>query len=471
MKLNESSQDNTEAAAIKVKLATAWQLKGKFERAIAACQQALHLQQNYFPAWVKFGDLMLQQGRLEEALHYYEQALALNPEDLEVSSRYQQIKNFLETAAAQKAPQNQESKPQPVLLKDNPEEKINLYNQKTFNFHRSGWQFALNALKPLHNSKGILFDGFLENNFAWRHSFSGKRESHILEMMKRSGRFEQFANSEEQGITPYSQPWIGIFHNPPNMPKWFHYEQSPQTILAKDIWKQSLENCLGLFTLSEYHAKWLREQTGKLVSTLIHPTEIPEIQFDFKKFLDNPHKKIVQVGWWLRRINAIYQLPIEKSNYLNYEKVRLVTQIFTKASEHFNQLIERERELDDLITSAPFYENTIEKKYLPNNEYDQFLSQNIVFLNLYDASANNAVVECIARATPLLINPLPAVVEYLGEDYPFYYSNLSEAAAKALDTSLIWDTHNYLKNWEVRQKLSAEYFLQSFKKSEVYQLI
>lgn len=92
-------------------------------------------------------------------------------------------------------------------------------------------------------------------------------------------------------------------------------------------------------------------------------------------------------------------------------------------------------------------------------------------MDLYDSSANNAVIECIARATPLLINPIPAVVEYLGKDYPMYFSSLSEAAEKALNTSLILDTHEYLKNCETRKKLSPEYFLRNFEKSEVYQLI
>ena len=49
---------------------------------------------------------------------------------------------------------------------------------------------------------------------------------------------------------------------------------------------------------------------------------------------------------------------------------------------------------------------------------------------LHGASANNMVIECIARATALLVNPLPAVVEYLGEGCPFYFRSLAEAAEK-----------------------------------------
>ena len=105
------------------------------------------------------------------------------------------------------------------------------------------------------------------------------------------------------------------------------------------------------------------------------------------------------------------------------------------------------------------------------SEYDRFLTQNIAFLDLYDSSSNNAIVECIARATPLLINPLPGVIEYLGADYPLYFQTLAEAAAKALDPALLLETHQYLKSCETRQKLSADYFLNSFCDSEVYRSI
>lgn len=83
---------------------------------------------------------------------------------------------------------------------------------------------------------------------------------------------------------------------------------------------------------------------------------------------------------------------------------------------------------------------------LSNQEYDNLLIENIVFLNLYDVSAANTIIECIARNTPLLVNPLPAAIEYLGEEYPFYYQSFREAADKATNPILIFETHQYLKN-------------------------
>ena len=459
---------NTNLAEVECQLSDMWQSQRKTELAIASYQEALHLQPNYLPAYQKLGDLIIKQGRIEEGIEYYEKALYIDFNATDLSSYYLYLR--LPTKI-QDRHSIQTKKSNFIQLEDNLNGKISLFDQKSFDCHRSGWNFVTNALKPLHNSQGILFDGFLENKFLWNYRKPNKLSTIILEKMKQDGTFNLVASAEEKGIIPYTKPWVGIIHNPQRMPAWFQYEQSPQELFAKETWKKSLDYCVGLFSLSEYHAQWLREQTGKPVSSLIHPTEIPEIQFDFSKFLANSEKKIVQLGWWLRKLIAIYQLPISKNNPLNLEKIRLVPMFCEDADKQQEEIIEKEKTINNLTIEPIFLSNTREIKHLSNMEYDRLLSENIAFLELYDSSANNAVIECIARATPLLINPLPAVVEYLGEDYPMYFNSLSEAAEKAVDIALILETHNYLINSETRKKLSQEYFLRSFQKSEVYQLI
>ncbi len=456
---------NDKSLEVKFKLSYAWHLKGNLERAFLGYQEILQIAPDYIPAYIGVGNLNLKQGLNREALDYYDKALAIDPDEVDLSYYYAYL------GLPVKKSSDESPKQGFIELPDNPFGKINLNHQKTFSFHRSGWGYAINALTPLHNSQGILFDGFLENAFCWRHQQAGFRPPRILEKMKQDGVFYELATSEEIGITPYTQPWVGFLHNPPGMPVWLHYQDSPQAIFAKDIWKKSLNSCVGLLALSEYQAQWLREQTGKPVSALIHPTEIPAIQFDFDKFFHNPQKKIVQIGWWLRKLNSIYQLPIGQNNPLNYQKIKLLPTLFDRAGEYLEKLTQRERKSEGLEIDDNFWQNTQEIQHLANREYDRLLSENISFVDLYDSSANNAVIECIARATPLLINPLPAVVEYLGKDYPMYFNSLSEAAEKAMDTALILATHEYLKDCETRNQLSAEYFMKSFAASEVYQAI
>lgn len=444
-------------------LAKAWARSGHPEKAVSGYRQALARDPGHVPARVELGHALLKLGQIDEALDCYAQALTLAPEEPEARTRY----NFLQEALRDVAKPKREP---PARLQNHRNGKLNLNSQTSFRSHRSGWAFALRALEPLHNERGILFDGGIENNFARRHWQPGIRDAAILSRLKQRGLFHLLATSEEQGIVPYTQPWVGFVHNPHNMPTWFHSGESPQSIFEQEIWKKSAEYCRGLFALSEYQATWLRETTGLPISVLTHPTEIPERQFDYDKFLANPRKKIVQVGWWLRQLSAIYRLPLARSNPVGYEKIRLVPDFTTDADAYLDALMARELTTYGWKLEPRLTENTRSLQHVDDARYDELLSENIAFAFLYDASANNLVVECIARATPLLINPLPAVVEYLGEAYPLYVQNVEEAAAKALDLDRIRQAHTYLKQLETRRKLSAGYFLSSVQSSAVYQL-
>ena len=154
-------------------------------------------------------------------------------------------------------------------------------------------------------------------------------------------------------------------------------------------------------------------------------------------------------------------------NRLDYQKVRLLP---VRQGHKWQQiLIDKEREIFGFTIEPRYEENTKVVSRLSDADFDALLAENIVFLDLYDSNANNAIVECIARATPLLVNSLPAVVEHLGPDYPLYFDSLSEAAEKTLDTKLIYEAHLHLKNCQTRHKLHPEYFLNSVTESEVYQ--
>lgn len=458
-----SNSDNN-LAAPQFELAHSLQLQGDFEQAIIHYREILRSHPNHLPACQQLANLLLEQNQIEEALEYYNRSLSLDFEATDLTCYYQHLglvkvikpeyTSFTTTESAHPATG-----------------KIDLGNQRIFGVHRSGWNFAIQSLKPLHNPRGVLFDGYLEDNFLFQDEQLGQRSERILAKMRTDGVFERFATSVEKKLVPYQQPWVGFLHNPQSMPIWFNYHhRSPQKLFAKEIWQASLPHCLGLFALSDYHAKWLREQTGKPVSVLTHPTEIPDRIFDFDRFITNPQKKIVQVGWWLRKLNSIYQLPLAQNNPLGYQKVRIGS-FFDLEASAFANLLKLEARIYKLEIEQIYQANTISIDYVSNDEYDNLLSMNIAFIDLYDTSANNAIVECIARSTPLLINPLPAVKEYLGDDYPMYFHTLVEAAEKALDTDLILATHLYLKHCQTRSNLSDNCFLTSFKNSELYQAI
>ena len=329
------------------------------------------------------------------------------------------------------------------MIQSRPHGTIRIGEQQAFSHHRSGWAIAIDALRPEHSDVGILFDGFLDKTF------------------------NQKMNPRYQQDLPFARPWTGFFHNPHSAPGWFPDEPKIERMVASDKFQQSLPHCLGLFTLSNDLAEFLRARVGVEVSALVHPTEIPPAQFDFESFLDNPDKKVVNIGWWLRRTLSIQYLPLDTTS--PYRKIRLkLGDTLLDATRKGLSRLEFVHEWRNRKLESRYRDNTIEASYLPPSEYDDWLTRNIVFLDLLCASANNAVIECIARGTPLLVNPLPSVVEYLGADYPLYFHSLEEAADKACRFDLVLKAHRHLMANPIRPQLAPDAFLQSFRQSAVY---
>jgi hypothetical protein len=323
-------------------------------------------------------------------------------------------------------------------LDDSPDGRLSIDSTVTIPEHRSGWAYAMTALAPLHRRGGTLLDDFIEDRFAWR----------------------LFA-AVNGGEIPYRKPWVGIWHNPPNMPRWFDYDTSPQVILNRSIMQESLAHCCGLFVLSDCLREWLQEQVEVPVAALVHPTQEPDLCFDFNAFRANKEKKLLQFGYWLRRLHSIRFLDVP-----GYLKVWVVT--------HPSARLAAAREaatMDIYLSDGRLYRGRYQEiDWVPNREYDALLSENLVFMDPYDVSASNTIVECIVRNTPIATRPLPANVEYLGADYPFYFQSLEEAAEKIENEELVYDAHRYLCQLDKR-RFSAEAFARQVAASDIYRAL
>lgn len=298
--------------------------------------------------------------------------------------------------------------------------KIRAGAQWNSRFHRSGWAYAMETLKGLHSPDGVLFDGFLEANFKWNSP----------------GRV-------------YREPWVGFAHIPCSVPAWAGGDVS-----ESPMFQESLVNCRGIFVLSDYHRRQLKQRVSVPISTLHHPTETPALSFSFERFRQSNKPQIIQIGSWLRHPQSFYQLQPGK-----LEKVMLSPGFPWEAGVRSNFPPE------DLDWSSV---RKIER--LADGQYDELLSRNVVFLHLVDASANNTVIECIVRHTPILINRHPAVEEYLGSDYPFYFQTIEDASEKAADLQMAMRAHEYLRELP-KEKLTREYFRRSLVDSEVYRAL
>jgi len=310
--------------------------------------------------------------------------------------------------------------------------KFDLSDIVSFKTHRSGWGYCMNQLKRYHCSSGILIDSFIEKTFSWDLAlyYKGVLSKNI----------------------PYKRPWIGFLHNPPNMPKLFDYVHSPEAILNRNVFIESLKTCLCLVTLSEYLKNWLKDKVKVPVVSLRHPTEIIVKKWNKLSFLSNKIKNVIQLGYWLRRLDSIFYLNTGQ----NYRKIWLPG--------------DRDVALDILRilgkSKIDYLENQfrwagVDFKTVSNQEFDDLMTNSIVFLDLYDSSANNAIVEAMARNTPILVNKLDATVEYLGEDYPLYFDDIDHASYLLRDIDNIFLANEYLKNMN-KDFLSGNFFANDF---------
>ncbi len=291
--------------------------------------------------------------------------------------------------------------------------KLSLDRFLTFPHHRSGWAYALEALKPLLTPEGVALDPFIEATFCW-----------------------DLVKNEQSGKLPYRQDWIAIIHNPPGIPAWHEFESAPQSIFELPAWRKSLPYCRGIYVFSETMRAWVKQKTDVPVAAAIHPAEPPEHSFSMDAFLANPLRRVVQVGSWLRRLHSISLLKVR-----SLRKTLLAPR--QMPDPHLESLIRREAANDPAARNADW--STVEfLAYQAPGDYDRLLTNNLVFLDMYDTVINNTVLECIVRRTPVLCNRLPSLVELLGPDYPLFFSDLEEASTKAEDLTLIDSAHRHL---------------------------
>ncbi len=288
--------------------------------------------------------------------------------------------------------------------------------------HRSGWEYAQNALRGFTHPAGILLDGLLENTFVW----------HL---------------SNYQRYLPIREPWIGIAHNPPAMPSGYFASAQPQNFMNSAPFLDSLPCCLGFFTLSQYHASWLR-RLGKPVEVLYHPVAFDVPQFSFEQFTARKVRAVLHIGWWLRRFQSFDDL---------------------QAPGYLKCLLKLSRENALRAVEAVAWKSAVRFiDYLGSGEYDELLSRSVVFVDLMDCSASNVIIDCIARGTPLLINRHPAAQEYLGSGYPLFYDSPEMAEALLRDDGRLRAASLHMQSDAVRRRLSADAFRSAFAHSALY---
>jgi hypothetical protein len=283
---------------------------------------------------------------------------------------------------------------------------------------------------------------------------------------------EYYQNLFPLSFDKIPRPFVMIIHSTPETPIWFSNKCSLIKFAKLPYFANSLDNCLGIYTLSDYLKQYMINSLegnpfGNIpINVLMHPTETNVPKFSFDAFLNNENKSIIQIGFWIRHCSFIQKIKTS-----SYKKIWLPGNLSAI------DVLQREYMLlNDTTdgTQAQEQWSNILIARVTNEIYDILFTNNIIVIDLIDASCNNAVIECMARNTPILINKHPAVVEYLGEDYPFYFNpddeNLYEKIQLMLeDYDLIKRTHQYMVEKELWKLVTFEHFLKSLGESDIFQ--
>jgi hypothetical protein len=222
-------------------------------------------------------------------------------------------------------------------------------------------------------------------------------------------------------------------------------------------------------------------------------------RFTMEKFMTNTERKIIQIGAWLRKPYAIYELPIppgggplaikkyalrgkEMEHYFSppnffevMEETLLKTNWYKSAQTSGHNSMCRPLPICRPCKSSTAnkycsgvhelilknHESVTILDKLSNDEYDTLLSENIVFLHLVDCSAVNTVIECIVRNTVLIVNKIPPLVEVLGEGYPGFYNTYNEAINICMSHEKIRQAHVYLTKLD-KSRYHLDNFIEDF---------
>lgn len=271
--------------------------------------------------------------------------------------------------------------------------------------------------------------------------------------------------------------WVGFVHNPPNMPNWFDYGQNFAYMMKNNSdFILSLHRCKKIFVLSEHMKPFIEQTLSKYrisvpVVCLKHPVPKdidPENLFNYDAFMDEP--KIVQLGYWVRKMHSFWQIDCDMQKWWLYGHpfaIEMLKQekIHNKKYQSLLSYKQINNIQQSVAENQPIKVKNVNVARVSNEEYDRLLKSSVGFLNLYDTSANNGVIECISTQTPLLINRLPATKEYLGDNYPLFFNNINHANKILKDHSRILEAHLYLKEHkELKSQLSIDLFLSEFNK-------
>ena len=277
--------------------------------------------------------------------------------------------------------------------------------------HRSGWPATIAHVKQYLDTRitipdDLIIDVYVDATFYWR-------EAEYLTSTR----------------IPYTNKWLGVIHHTTS-----GFSNS-LGLLLNDNFIESLDTCVGLIVLSEHLKTQLEPLVRVPIHVLTHPTADTNVQFTADAFLRNSTKQLLHVGNWMRDISEFY--AVTTSPFMTKTVLKSIRNDYSEDSRP----------------------NVTYLDYLADDAYDEILSKNVVYIHLTDASAINTIIECVMRNCPIIVPPLPAVIEVLGVDYPLYAADHDECTIKCAQLHTIAQAHKHLCSLD-KSRFAFDHFSQ-----------
>lgn len=266
---------------------------------------------------------------------------------------------------------------------------------------------------------------------------------------------------------PIQRDWIGIAHMLTRDLLPDHQADDPllvlDTYLDSPEFATSAATCAALvfFTTEVERAatKLLQAKGYTNIKTCVirHPIAVVEddvVEFDASVDLPailSDSSAVILLGQQYRRIATLHKLKTHR------KKIWLPSRT---DEEFLNRRTQKELSIENATADASVIIERVES----NEDYDRLVKQNIVVIDFWAAAANNAVMEAIALKAPFFIRRLPGPEEYLGTDYPLFFSSVEELERIISDPALLKDVmtrgHSYLQSIDL-ESLSIAHFAKS----------
>jgi hypothetical protein len=290
-----------------------------------------------------------------------------------------------------------------------------------FGYHRHGWNWVVAELaERFHTDSAPLM---------------------ILSFAEQKLLFQGFDSRYYDPLKP-RKPWVGIFHLPPHVPPIQSRSHQLRRLLTEPRLAEIMATCVATISLSAYLRDFIQRDLLPACPafSMLHPAPYEVPRFVPERFLDrlrwSGRLRLVQLGFWLRQHHLIHRLMAIRSARIEAFQVGLNTMRQKQA------LL-----VDAAIYDVPLHADVRLTLRLTDQQYDSLLCECIVLLPLYDTSANNSLIECITRCTPVLLERHPAGEEYLGADYPLFYESFTQLCDWLADPAFVdrvLQAHRYL---------------------------